>query len=135
MIGQLWSPLPRLFRVMSNKEASVKDYYFLDRSKVSWRISCRRGLRYSEALEYESLQSTLANFFICRDEEDIRIWKHSSLGSFSVRSFYEVFSLALGSHLTYPLCGVAWFPQGSRFSSNWRLLVKSLLWVILEDEA
>lgn len=96
IIWQLWSLFLRLFRVVSNKESPVKDYYFLG------------VFLQSKALEYQSLSSILADVFICRREEDIRIWKPCLSESFSVKSFYRVSSLVLGcpSHLSHVWSGM-----------------------------
>ena len=88
----------RLFRVVCNKESSVKDCYFWVGSKVSWFVSFRRWLRQFEASESESLLSILANIFNCKGQVNIRIWKPCSSGSFFVGSFYGVSSIVLGSH-------------------------------------
>ena len=88
-IGPFWSLLPRLFRVVSNKESSVKDCYFWDGSKVSWHVSCRRVLRQPRGIEYESLLSILANAFICRVRKtfvfgSLALWGVSLLDHFII---------------------------------------------------
>ena len=108
-IGKFWPLFPRLFRVVCNKESSVKDCYFWVSSKVSWFVSFSRGFCQFEVSDYESLLSILVNVFICKGEEHIRIWKPCPLGRISIGSFYGVSSIVLGSHshLSQVWCGLA----------------------------
>ena len=53
----------RLFRVVSNKESTVKDYYVWVGNSLSWRVGFRRVSRQLEVLEYESISMVLTFLF------------------------------------------------------------------------
>lgn len=62
-VGPLCLLFPKVFRVVSSKESSVKKWYVLDGNVVSWDVSVRRNLHQLELVERESLLSLLAIFF------------------------------------------------------------------------
>ena len=72
-VGPLNLLFPRLFRVVSKKDNSVKECYVWDENVLSWNISYRRALRRSEVEVKESLSNLLSNIFLCRDAADFRI--------------------------------------------------------------
>lgn len=65
-VGPFCILFPRLFQVVSNKDASVKDCFVWNGNVVSWNISIRRALRQSELVAHQSLLSLLSNIFLCR---------------------------------------------------------------------
>ena len=76
-VGPLHLLFPRMFRVASNKETSVKECYVWVGNVVSWNISIRRPLHQSELMEHETLLSILTNI-LCKDSKDYCIWKLDS---------------------------------------------------------
>ena len=74
-MGLLYRLFPRVFRVVSNKESSVKECYVWVGDVVSWDISFRRALRPLELVEFESLSNLLGNVVLYRDSTDRCIWK------------------------------------------------------------
>ena len=79
-VGPLQFLYPRVFRVVSNKECSVKELkecYVWVGNTMSWDSSSRRALHQIELGENESL-CLLANIVLCRDSSDPRIWKPDS---------------------------------------------------------
>lgn len=67
-VGPFCILFPRLFRVVSYKDASVKDCFVWNGNVFSWNISIRRALRQSELVAHQSLLSLLSNIFLCRKE-------------------------------------------------------------------
>ena len=63
-VGPLNLLFPRLFRVVSKKDAAVKDCYVWDGNEMSWNISFRWALRQSEVEVSESLSNLLSNIFL-----------------------------------------------------------------------
>ena len=63
--------------------------------KVSWEVSVRRALCLSELVEFESLLSLISNVFLC-NEDDSRIWKPNTAGSFSSKSYCRELGLLMG---------------------------------------
>lgn len=58
-VGSLLILFPRVFTVVSNKEAFVKEYYVMEGTRVVWSVSCRRRLCWFEESKYKSLLSFL----------------------------------------------------------------------------
>ena len=92
-VGPLCRLFPRVFRVVANRESSVKDCYCWVGDNVSWGVSVRRALHQSELVEFESSSSLLSNTFLCRDIVDCCIWKPDCSGLFSSKSFYRELDL------------------------------------------
>ena len=62
-VDLLHSRFPRVFRVMSNKESSVKDCCVVRDNVVSWELSFRRSLHHGEEVQYEELLVYLSTIF------------------------------------------------------------------------
>lgn len=97
-VGLLYVLLTRVFRVVSNKESSVKECYIWDGEHLSWDVSVGRGQ--SDSIEFESLLSILANVFLFRAEADFHIWKRDSsvayfLQGLSIRSWILLLGFGL----------------------------------------
>lgn len=56
-MGPLCELFPRVFRVVSNKESVVTDYYEVWEEYISWSVSFRKSLHRSEEVQYEELLS------------------------------------------------------------------------------
>lgn len=103
--GPLCELFPRLFRVVSNKEVYISDYYEVRDGSVVWGVSFRRVLRQVEEVQYRELLSILFNIFLCRSSKDSRIWKPSLSREFSAKAFY----LALeGNHYSRFSSSLVW---------------------------
>lgn len=63
-MGPLSILFHRVFRVMSNKESSVKECYIVEGSSIIWDVSFRKSLRQNKEFEYESLLCFLSNIFL-----------------------------------------------------------------------
>ena len=69
-VGPLQFLYPRVFRVVSNKECSVKELkecYVWVGNMMSWDISVRRALHQIELGQHASLLCLLANVVLCMD--------------------------------------------------------------------
>lgn len=70
VIGPLCGVFARIFRVVSNKESSISDYYEERDGCVVWRVPFRRSLHLSGVVHYEELLTILSNAFLCRKSKD-----------------------------------------------------------------
>ena len=131
-MGQLWAILPRLFRVVPNIKTSANDCYFWDGSRVSRcgvflvAEGCT-GLRHLSTIFYKVF---LLTFLFAGMRKTFTFGSLALQGVSLLDIFMRFPPWLYRVHLTYTLCCTAWFPQGSRSSSGWWLLIKSLLWII-----
>eukprot|EP00268_Persea_americana_P058902 TRINITY_DN7173_c0_g1_i2.p1 TRINITY_DN7173_c0_g1~~TRINITY_DN7173_c0_g1_i2.p1 ORF type:complete len:258 (-),score=28.56 TRINITY_DN7173_c0_g1_i2:2111-2884(-) len=82
---------PELFNCALVKEAKVKNCFerHTNKEEVIWCQIFRRNLKDVEARQFISLLNLVSDVIITEQGEDIRIWKASKDGSFSISSFYS----------------------------------------------
>lgn len=86
-VGPLFLSFPRLFMMVVNKWALIKECCMGEGVFGPRNVSFRRGLRQYEESEFGLLVSLLSDIFICRDVANSCIWKTSRSGGFSCKSF------------------------------------------------
>ncbi|OMP01365.1 hypothetical protein COLO4_11923 [Corchorus olitorius] len=80
---------PRIFALACNKLGKVKDYGSMQDGRWTWHIQLRRSLFGWEVQQWENLMSLLKECVINPDFRDMLVWKHSTSGMFSAKSFYK----------------------------------------------
>ncbi|RVX05720.1 Transposon TX1 uncharacterized 149 kDa protein [Vitis vinifera] len=117
----LGTQYPRLFRVVMDKNISISSV--LDPSRpFSWNLNFRRNLSDSEIEDLEGLMRSLDDLYLSPSVPDVRLWSLSSLGLFSVKSFFLALSQSSGSPQN--------FPSKFVWNSQVPFKVKSFVWLV-----
>ncbi|XVF39216.1 hypothetical protein PTKIN_Ptkin01aG0017700 [Pterospermum kingtungense] len=78
---------PRIFALSSLKEVKIKEFGFFENNIWVWRITLRRNVFAWELSQWNELCSLLQRFHVSSSMEDRLIWKDSSSGWYSSKTF------------------------------------------------
>ncbi|XVF77973.1 hypothetical protein PTKIN_Ptkin14bG0090800 [Pterospermum kingtungense] len=92
--SQEWIPgiilkfaFPRIYNLAICKDGSIDKFGVFEKGLWLWRIELRRMLFDWEKEQWEALLLLLDDFQVCRSMQDKLIWKNSSSGSYTAKSF------------------------------------------------
>ena len=97
----LGSQYPRLFRLVLDKNIPISSILG-STCPFSWNFNFRSNLLDSEIKDLESLMRSLNGLHLSPSVSDARSWPLSSLGFFSVKSFFLTLSQFSGSSPVFP---------------------------------
>ncbi|KAJ9689257.1 hypothetical protein PVL29_014768 [Vitis rotundifolia] len=92
---------PRLFRVVTDKDSPISSILGPVRP-FSWNFNFRRNLSDSEIQDLECLMRSLDSMHFSNSASDARSWSLSSLGLFTVKSFFIALSQMPDLSPTFP---------------------------------
>ncbi|RVW43453.1 hypothetical protein CK203_070344 [Vitis vinifera] len=98
----LGTQYPRLFRVVVDKNIPISSVLG-PTCPFSWNLNFRRNLSDSEIEDLEGLMRALDELHLSPSVPNARFWPLSSLGLFSVKSFFLALSQSSGSPQDFPL--------------------------------
>lgn len=92
------------------KHVKVSECYEVLSGKVVWSLEFRCLLSKSELVEHVGLVFVLNNYFICKDDEDLRVWIGDPFAGFEVKFLVGSLSSLLKSfNLCFGLAGFSPF--------------------------